>query len=168
MDLSIASALYFAARGQSAEYTTPARVLLSGLGADELFGGYQRHRLAYERCGYAGLRDELQLDLERLPERNLGRDDRVISASGREARFPFLALAVVRFVARLPTESKAFYSTGADGRTGDKRLLRDVARVLGLRDTAERAKRAIQFGSRSAKLDGPAGGKHARGVRKVQ
>jgi asparagine synthetase B (glutamine-hydrolysing) len=53
MDLSIACALYFAARGHGQAstnanqipitYTTQARVLLSGLGADELFGGYTRH-----------------------------------------------------------------------------------------------------------------------------
>ena len=53
MDLSIGYALYFAARGRGeinrpdlttqVQYTTPARVLISGLGADELFGGYVRH-----------------------------------------------------------------------------------------------------------------------------
>ncbi len=62
MDLSIAYALYFAARGQGLDsqagisgdgqlYTTPARVLLSGLGADELFGGYVRHATAFSRRG---------------------------------------------------------------------------------------------------------------------
>ena len=88
MDLSIASALYFAAcaRGSlfhpdSAEttYTSPARVLLSGLGADELLGGYSRHRQAFTHHSLQGLVNELQLDLDRLPTRNLGRDDRVLS-----------------------------------------------------------------------------------------
>ena len=59
MDLSISLALYFAARGSGTvtdpatgkeePYTTPARVLLSDLGADELFGGYTRHATAFQR-----------------------------------------------------------------------------------------------------------------------
>ena len=98
MDLSIAYALYFAARGsgleqcapdsEPCEYTTTARVLLSGLGADELFGGYLRHDTAFQRQGYQGLIDELKLDVGRLGKRNLGRDDRVMSHWSREVRFP--------------------------------------------------------------------------------
>ena len=96
MDLSIAYALYFAARGQGnsqtnpdtqpEKYTTTARVLLSGLGADELFGGYIRHETAFNRQGYAGLIDELKLDVGRLGKRNLGRDDRAMATWEREDR----------------------------------------------------------------------------------
>ncbi|PBP28280.1 asparagine synthase [Diplocarpon rosae] len=74
MDLSIAYALYFAARGAgtaitrsdpaSVPYTTPARVLLSGLGADELFGGYTRHATVFSRKGFPGLLEELKLDIQ--------------------------------------------------------------------------------------------------------
>ena len=38
--------------------------------------GYARHRGAYQRGGIECLLDELQLDLDRLPTRNLSRDDR--------------------------------------------------------------------------------------------
>src|SRR5687767_12095733 len=75
MDMSIAYALYFAARGQGTSqvtptaapesYSTTARVLLSGLGADELFGGYTRHSTAFSRAGHAGLAQELKLDVSR-------------------------------------------------------------------------------------------------------
>ena len=53
MDLSIGAALYFAARGigthGNTPYVNPTRVLLSGLGADELFAGYTRHATANPR-----------------------------------------------------------------------------------------------------------------------
>lgn len=62
MDLSIAAALWFASRGigciaggDGQLYRTPAPVLLSGLGADELLGGYARHRGAFERAGIPAL-----------------------------------------------------------------------------------------------------------------
>jgi len=70
MDMSIAMAFYFAARGQGYQvypdgsrspYTTPAKVFFSGLGADEQLGyhphfdhltslrGYSRHAMAWKR-----------------------------------------------------------------------------------------------------------------------
>lgn len=39
-------------------YNSPARVLLSGLGSDELLGGYSRHRAAFAHNGWEGLLDE--------------------------------------------------------------------------------------------------------------
>ena len=67
---SLSMALYFAARGVgkvrrsvTAEpelYTSPARVLLSGLGSDELLGGYGRHRTAYGTGGWKAVIDEVR------------------------------------------------------------------------------------------------------------
>ena len=153
MDLSIACALYFAARGEGQvdgrPYRSPARVLLSGLGADELLGGYSRHRQAWRRGGDEALTAELQLDLDRLPTRNLGRDDRVLSAHSREARYPYLARSVRAFLAALPVQAKADMADAL----GDKKLLRQLAHQRGLSYAAALPKRAIQFGARSAKMD---------------
>ncbi|WFD21112.1 hypothetical protein MCAP1_003369 [Malassezia caprae] len=153
MDLSIACALYFAARGEGhvdgRSYRSPARVLLSGLGADELLGGYARHRQAWRRGGNEALTAELQLDLDRLPTRNLGRDDRVLSAHSREARYPYLARSVRAFLAALPVQAK----TDMADELGDKKLLRLLAQQRGLSYAAALPKRAIQFGARSAKMD---------------
>jgi asparagine synthetase B (glutamine-hydrolysing) len=173
MDLSISYALYFASRGvglttssttetTSQPYTTLAHVLLSGLGADELFGGYQRHTTAFSRQGYAGLLDELQLDFERLGKRNLGRDDRVISNSGREVRFPFLDEDFIAMVLQLPVAEKCDfgrpeYKLGGEGEEvviePAKRILRCLACELGMKKVATEKKRAIQFGARTAKME---------------
>jgi asparagine synthetase B (glutamine-hydrolysing) len=94
---------------------------------------------------------QLQLELDRLPSRNLGRDDRIISCHGKEARHPFLALSVVDFVANLPVHLKV--DPRREVGTGDKMLLRLVARQLGLEIASQRKKRAMQFGSHSARME---------------
>ncbi|KAG6087278.1 hypothetical protein E4U15_008111 [Claviceps sp. LM218 group G6] len=174
MDLSIAFALYFAARGeglcqssvdsrQACPYKTTARVLLSGLGADELFGGYVRHATAYSRRGYEGLVEELQLDVSRLGKRNLGRDERVMAHWEKEVRFPFLDEDFVRWAIGLSVEEKCdFAHPEVEGESEvedqalpepGKRILRLLAQELGMIEVAREKKRAIQFGARTAKME---------------
>ncbi|KAJ0410890.1 hypothetical protein ATCC90586_004411 [Pythium insidiosum] len=141
---------------QSAEvagstYTTAARVLLVGVGADEQLGGYGRHRTAFLTRGAAGLEAELARDLQRIWKRNLGRDDRVLAAHARETRLPFLDERVVAWLAALPVPLRCDLSRERARGDGDKLVLRRVARALGLSHCATLAKRAIQFGTRIAK-----------------
>lgn len=171
MDLSISYALYFASRGvgitrpspasQSMSYATTAHVLLSGLGADELFGGYQRHTTAFARQGYPGLVEELELDFNRLGKRNLGRDDRIISNSSREVRFPYLDEDFIALALQLPATAKCDFGNPQNGSSEDpgqflepgKRALRLLAWQLGMKGVAAEKKRAIQFGARTAKME---------------
>ena len=142
MDFNIATAFWFAADA------VDARILLSGLGADEQMGGYGRHRKAWERGGDQALREELQKDQSRLWERNLGRDDRVLSDTQKEARYPFLDTAVVNFLASLELDKICDFTLPPG--QGDKKILRSVAEKLGLMSASKAIKRAIQFGSRIA------------------
>lgn len=148
LDESLGGALWFASGGatdmSSSDFT--CRVLLIGSGADELLGGYTRHRNAYRRTGCVAA--ELLHDWHRLPSRNLGRDDRVISDNGVTPRAPFVEEDFVHFIRNLHPMEKCHHGL-AEG-LGDKLLLRLAAYRLGLRETSIRRKRALQFGSRVA------------------
>lgn len=147
MDFNIGAVLWFASKGSPKE----TRALLSGFGADELCGGYGRHKQASVKGGVEALRAELELDLSRMWTRNLGRDDRCVSAHGKELRIPFLDKEVVSTVFDAPLSDLVDFSSSQNGR-GDKLVLRTLMKQLGFPLSAEREKRAAQFGSRMAKL----------------
>jgi asparagine synthetase B (glutamine-hydrolysing) len=160
MDLSIAAALYFAAKGCGTiynslndsigvPYKTASRVLLSGLGADELFAGYNRHAIAYVRNGFQGLLEELELDFGRLGRRNLGRDDRVTSHWSKEVRYPFLDEDLVSWAVQAPVWEKCGFGMELpqnqekpDIEPG-KLALRLLAWKVGMKDVAREKKRAV-------------------------
>lgn len=148
-------------------------MVISGLGSDELLGGYGRHRSVFKSGGWPAVISEvrrhksyhyvfnpngvekkkkLQEEIDRIPTRNLGRDDRVISSHGKETRHPFLSLSVVSFLATLPVHSKM--DPRMEVGIGDKMLLRLASRKLGLIEASSQKKRAMQFGSHSARMEG--------------
>ncbi|KAM3861740.1 asparagine synthetase domain-containing protein 1 [Diretmus argenteus] len=159
LDDSIGCAVWFAARGagfitgdnEQRLFTSSAKVILTGIGADEQLAGYSRHRVRFKTSGYEGLIQELAMELGRISSRNLGRDDRVIGDHGKEARFPYLDEDVVSYLNSLPVWEKADLSLPRG--VGEKLLLRLTAKELGLGPSAVLPKRAMQFGSRIAKLE---------------
>ena len=131
-------------------HSSPCRVLLSGLGADEYMAGYGRHRIAYNKGGEVELQQELCLDAERLPDRNHGRDDRCISDHGKEVRYPYLDENVIEL---LGTESISnIVNFDLPRGQGEKFILRNVARNIGLQVCDTLPKRALQFGSRIVRV----------------
>ena len=134
----------------SEHYTSTCRVLLCGSGADETLGGYARYRTAFHRNGYAGVRAELNKDCARLWKRNLGRDDRITSDWSRELRTPYLDENVLQCLFTHATSFADLCDFDLPPGQGDKKLLRGIAKDLGLDGASGRLKRAIQFGSRIA------------------
>ncbi|KAH0479669.1 MAG: hypothetical protein KVP17_004856 [Porospora cf. gigantea B] len=135
------------------------RVVLLGTGADELFGGYGRHTTAFIHGGMDGQRLEQTKDLQRLWLRNLGRDDRAVAFAGRESRLPFLDEGLLRYVltrdfaSLFPHALLNQYNTSTRAKDWTKPLLRNALVSLGLPVTACFKKRAIQFGTRIAKVN---------------
>nr|XP_016927273.2 LOW QUALITY PROTEIN: asparagine synthetase domain-containing protein CG17486 [Drosophila suzukii] len=150
LDESLGCAFWFASHCDS----STARVALIGSGADELFGGYARHRKSFMHCqGSAterqlAVHNELEMDWQRIPARNLARDDRVIADNGKTARSPFIEENVVKFIRSLEVYQKCCFCF-PEG-VGDKLLLRLYGYQIGLRGVVLLKKRAIQFGSRIA------------------
>ncbi|KAM8789183.1 asparagine synthetase domain-containing protein 1 [Rhynchonycteris naso] len=159
LDDSIGCAVWFASRGigrlvtqeEVKSYQSSAKVVLTGIGADEQLAGYSRHRVRFQTHGLEGLNKEIEMELGRISSRNLGRDDRVISDHGKEARFPFLDENVVSFLNSLPVWEKA--NLALPRGIGEKLILRLAAVELGLTASALLPKRAMQFGSRIAKME---------------
>ncbi|XP_049952784.1 asparagine synthetase domain-containing protein 1 isoform X1 [Schistocerca serialis cubense] len=158
LDESLGCALWFASRGQGSLLdcdqnmlcSSPSRILLVGMGADEQLGGYRRHRSALRTGGWPALQEMLKSDLDNISSRNLGRDDRVVADHGCQARFPFLDEAVVSFLTSLHPWEKCFPVENCPPGVGDKLLLRLAACKLGLHEIARLPKRAMQFGSKIA------------------
>ena len=166
MDMTIGPALWFGARGKGIilkdpegdskleesyeNYESTAKVLLMGNGADEQLGGYGRHRTAHKHRGMTGLQLELNKDTSRIWIRNLGRDDRIMSSLSKESRYPFLDYDFMTFLTQTPTGIVCDYRLPPG--EGDKRILRESAKNIGLTGSVRFVKRALQFGSRISHL----------------
>lgn len=170
------------------QYASHCKVLFSGLGADELFGGYSRHENIFHcveedsadyviKEKYGELHESLQHDIDVIYERNLGRDDRAISCWGKELRYPYLDEQFVRFSMEeigckdkvtMKWEDHVSKKKGPQRRKiiTRKAILRDMARDIGISMAADESKRAIQFGAKSAKIE--IGQGKSRGTDKIE
>ena len=124
-------------------YTSEAKIILDGLGADEIFGGYLRYK-------NGNIEDQMGKDLDRLWLRNCGRDDRVCGENKIELRFPFLDNDLMEFLSSISDINQIVDFNKPRGE-GEKFLLRNIAKtILGFNLSYKFEKRAIQFGTKIA------------------
>ncbi|MDQ3807293.1 MAG: asparagine synthase (glutamine-hydrolyzing) [Thermoproteota archaeon] len=120
------------------------KVMLTGQGADELFGGYSWYAKVVEKEGYKMLRRHMTEDLLLLYKETLEREDKITMAHSIELREPFLDPEVIKMA--LATSLRLNVRGGSD--SFGKHVHRKLAEALGIpRDIAYRMKEAAQHGS---------------------
>lgn len=132
VDLAIATTLFFVAEtARSLGY----RRILTGQGADEIFGGYAR----YADLSLPDLEETFARDFSSL-SRQGARDQAVAGYHGAWLSMPYLDIRVVCAAAEIPPVERV--SEGIR-----KRPLREVAARYLTRETAYYEKKAMQYGS---------------------
>lgn len=147
LKVSIALPVFFStqqAKSEGLEY------LISGTGADELFGGYARYLRILESGGYTSLHKALFKDIKEMAKENLQRDDAASMANSIELKLPYLDYELVKYTVSIPPQYKIAKINSTNVR---KFILRKIAENIGLpKPLVDRPKIAMQYGSYSYKL----------------
>jgi len=115
------------------------KVIFSGLGSEEIFAGYNRHKLS------DNINKECLKGLKELYQRDLYRDDVITMFNGLELRLPYLDKNLVEYSLRIPSIHKI-------DKDMTKIILRESAKIDGLLDFVYmRKKKAAQYGSNISK-----------------
>src|SRR6478609_3249216 len=120
------------------------KVMFTGQGADELFGGYSWYTKVVEKEGYQKLREHMTEDLLLLYKETLEREDKIAMAHSIEMREPFLDMEVIRVSMQMDMKLNVKSKEDSFG----KHVHRRLAQKLGIpRNIAYRMKEAAQHGS---------------------
>ena len=130
--VGVASVNYFACRKAHAD---GCKVIFSGLGADELFGGYARFMES------KNINADCLSALMQMHENDLYRDDVASMENSVELRLPFLDSELVEFALNVPEKFKI-------NNNENKIVLREIGKNIGLpEEIYTRKKLAAQYGS---------------------
>ena len=111
-------------------------LMFSGLGSEEIFAGYQRHKEAED------INKECWKGLKAMWQRDLLRDSIISNKFKIKLATPYLDKEVIKTAMQIPAKQKLT-------KTQNKIILRKIAAELGLpKEIAFRKKRAAQYGSR--------------------
>ena len=145
MKVGVATPLYFVAKEASSRSN---RVIYSGNGSDELFGGYAKYAELYQKDEREAVASMFR-DVLRSHEVNLERDWKVCSDLGLELRLPFIDPSLTRFALSLPPQ----YKLPKEGKEPRKIILRHLAKRLGFPPAVSgRPKKAAQYSSGTGKM----------------
>jgi len=123
------------------------RVMLTGQGADELFGGYSWYSKIVKKYGYDKIREYMIKDLKLLYKETLEREDKITMSQSIELREPFLDTDLIDTELKIDPRLNIINEGDTYDNLG-KRVHRRLAEKIGIpREIAYRIKEAAQHGS---------------------
>lgn len=135
--ISVGSVLYAAS---NLAMKDKVNVLFGGLGSEEIFAGYNRHRESL-KDNYEKLHKECWIGLENMWIRDLKRDFLIAKNLQLKLKTPYMDLELIKYAMQIHPMFKLNKET-------NKIILREVAKELGLKNEfALRPKKAAQYGS---------------------